>query len=107
VFDDIISTRYSQSMQEIFLSMRNSNISGMVCIQHPAHINLSIRGSVYNELWFKFNNLEMREKAKKYLLRAYIEQGILDYDHLEPYTFFYINNKDGNTGIYRIPLKTK
>jgi hypothetical protein len=102
IFDDVITAHGSTSMQNLFLTLRNSNISAIVCIQHPKHISPSIRGSVYNEAWFRFNNDEIRKFAIRDFLSSYVKGGIIDYHNLPPYCFFYINNKTGETSINKV-----
>lgn len=72
MLDDCIDIRYKQLLQQMFLTMRNTNISSLVSLQYPKLIPVSIRTSVYFALFFFFNNDEATEQAVRGWLTAYL-----------------------------------
>lgn len=73
MLDDVLSLRYKDLLQRMFLTMRNTNISSLISIQYAKLVPISIRTSVYFILFFMFNNDEAIEHVVKGWLSAYIE----------------------------------
>lgn len=73
MLDDVLSLRYKDLLQRMFLTMRNTNISSLISIQYPKLVPVSIRTSVYFILFFMFNNDEAVEHVIRGWLASYIE----------------------------------
>lgn len=77
MLDDIIDQRQDKMLAELILTLRNSNISSMVCLQYGNLLAKMSRSNVNNVLLFRFNNDEAIEiVVAQYLGSHFRKMGI-------------------------------
>jgi hypothetical protein len=72
VIDDCIHIKYIKILERMFLTMRNSNITSLVSIQHAKLIPPSIRNSIYFAICMGFNGEEGVEICVRTWLGGYL-----------------------------------
>ncbi len=72
ILDDVIHIRYKKQLEQMFLTMRNLNITSIVSLQYPKLIPPSIRISVYFTFCFCMNNQEGIEQIVRGWLAGYL-----------------------------------
>jgi hypothetical protein len=72
VLDDCIHIRYAKAIERMFLIMRNTNLTSIVSLQHPSHIPVSIRNSVYFLICMGFNGDSGVEQCIRTWLSGYL-----------------------------------
>lgn len=73
ILDDVIHIRYKKQLEQMFLTMRNMNLTSIVSLQYPKLIPPSIRISVYFTFCFCMNNQEGIEQIVRGWLAGYLE----------------------------------
>lgn len=74
LLDDIIDQRQDQTLAELILTLRNSNISSMVCLQYGNLLAKMSRSNVNNVLLFRFNNDEAIEVVVAQYLKSHFRK---------------------------------
>jgi len=72
ILDDVIHIRYKKQLEQMFLTMRNMNLTSIVSLQYPKLIPPSIRISVYFTFCFCMNNQEGIEQIVRGWLAGYL-----------------------------------
>jgi hypothetical protein len=62
ILDDIVDARYKLQLEQLVLSLRNSNISSIIGIQWPPLIKPNVRNNANNVCFFMFHNPEGRKR---------------------------------------------
>lgn len=70
--DDVIDFRYNVLIQQMFLIMRNTNITSICSLQYPNYIPPAIRQSAYFTFCFSSNNHQGIELCVRYYLAGYL-----------------------------------
>lgn len=73
ILDDVIHIRYKKQLEQMFLTMRNMNLTSIVSLQYPKLIPPSIRISVYFTFCFCMNNQEGIEQIVRGWLAGYLQ----------------------------------
>jgi len=73
ILDVVIHIRYKKQLEQMFLTMRNMNLTSIVSLQYPKLIPPSIRISVYFTFCFCMNNQEGIEQIVRGWLAGYLE----------------------------------
>lgn len=63
IFDDVVTLRSSNKLSEMFLTLRNLNISTIVVTQYYAMLKPEMRQNVNFSFYFKINSVEGRKKV--------------------------------------------
>lgn len=98
LFDDCIHLRYMNTVERLFLIMRNTNITSAVSLQYPKLIPKSIRTSVYFTFCMNLNNVEGVDIMVRDFLSRYVpgntHQEMMKYysDWTADHQFFLIDN---------------
>lgn len=74
MLDDIIDQRQDKTLAELILTLRNSNISSMVCLQYGNLLAKMSRSNVNNVLLFRFNNDEAIEVVVAQYLKSHFRK---------------------------------
>jgi GTPase SAR1 family protein len=86
VFDDILDVRHSKIINESILSLRNSNISSIICLQYTHLFSKAARSSVNNIIFFSFNTDESIEGVLNTFLKSSFRKiGIAKEDMINVY----------------------
>jgi hypothetical protein len=72
MLDDVIDFRYSLLVNQMFLIMRNTNLTSFCSLQYPNHIPPAIRISAYFTFCFSSNNQQGIEMSVRYYLAGYL-----------------------------------
>ncbi len=111
--DDIINVRYSKILNEMILTLRNSNISTLICLQYVRLLSKQARGNVNNVLCFQSNTDENTEEIIKVYLRNHFKKMgikklpdmvILYKEITKNHGFIYVNMRNGNISYHRLNL---
>lgn len=102
VLDDCPLAKNDKQLLKLLTIYRNSNISGIVCVQTPTLLNPTVRSNFTFVCLMKCNTAEQREAVVKGFLRGIFPQG-WTYDmkirwyekQTEDHSFLFINNLDG------------
>lgn len=99
ILDDCIHIRFAKMIERMFLIMRNSNITSVVSLQHPKHIPVSIRNSIYFAICMGFNGGDGAEICVRNWIGGYlpgntISEKIYHYQEWahEGHRFFLLDN---------------
>jgi hypothetical protein len=98
--DDVIHVRHNQMLENMFLTMRNTNITSLVSIQYAKLLPPSIRTSVYFSFCMKQNNRDAIEVIVRGWVGAYLPgkriQEKMDYyqEWTEHHQFFLLDNSN-------------
>lgn len=112
--DDIIDVRYSKILNDSILTLRNSNISTLICLQYVRLLSKQARGNVNNVLCFKSNTYENTEEIiKVYLFGHFKRMGLKNLSEMvsfykkvtDDHGFIYINMRDGSVSYHRLSLQ--
>lgn len=77
IFDDILDTRHKKLVNESIISLRNSKISTIMCLQNVKLIAKASRGNINNIFFFGFNTDEdILDVVKTYLSSFFRRLGI-------------------------------
>lgn len=111
ILDDIVDARYKLQLEQLVLSLRNSNISSIIGIQWPPLIKPNVRNNANNVCFFSFLNSEGRKRiltdflygmfgdiSMKIQMKLYKQ---LTDDH----HFIFNNNYSGETYMCKIDYK--
>lgn len=109
VLDDCPLAKNDKQLLKLLTIYRNSNISGIICVQTPTLLNPTVRSNFTFVLLFKLNTTEQIEAVIKGYLRGCFPQG-WNYDQkiewykrmMEDHHFLFLNNLDGT--IHRCKL---
>jgi hypothetical protein len=109
VLDDVPLAKNDKQLLKLLTIYRNSNISGIICVQSPTLLNPTCRSNFTFVLLFKCNTTEQIEAVIKAYLRGVFPQG-WNYDKkidwyrraTEDHHFLFLNNLDGT--IHRCKL---
>jgi hypothetical protein len=102
VLDDVPLAKNDKQLLKLLTIYRNSNISGVVCVQSPTMLNPTVRSNFTFVCLFKNNTTEQTEAVIKGFLRGVFPQG-WNYDQkiewykrcTEDHHFLLLNNLDG------------
>ena len=102
VLDDCPLAKNDKQLLKLLTIYRNSNISGIVCVQTPTLLNPTVRSNFTFVCLFKCNTTEQVEAVIKGYLRGCFPQG-WNYDQkiewykrmTEDHHFLFLNNLDG------------
>jgi hypothetical protein len=102
VLDDVPLAKNDKQLLKLLTIYRNSNISGIVCVQSPTMLNPTVRSNFTFVCLFKNNTTEQTEAVIKGFLRGVFPQG-WNYDQkiewyrrmTEDHHFLLLNNLDG------------
>lgn len=72
MLDDVIDFRHSLLVNQMFLIMRNTNMTSFCSLQYPNHIPPAIRISAYFTFCFSSNNQQGIEMSVRYYLAGYL-----------------------------------
>lgn len=72
MLDDVIDFRHSLLVNQMFLIMRNTNLTSFCSLQYPNHIPPAIRISAYFTFCFSSNNQQGIEMSVRYYLAGYL-----------------------------------
>ena len=114
VLDDCPLAKNDKQLLKLLTIYRNSNISGIVCVQTPTILNPTVRSNFTFVLLFKCNTTEQIEAVIKAYLRGCFPQG-WNYDQkiewykqmTEDHHFLFINILDGSICRCRLNLGRK
>jgi hypothetical protein len=70
--DDVIDFRHNLLVNQMFLIMRNTNLTSICSLQYPHYIPPAIRISAYFTFCFSSNNLQGIELCVRYYLAGYL-----------------------------------
>jgi hypothetical protein len=74
MFDDILNVRHKNLINEGIISMRNSNISTIVCLQNIKLFSRASRDNVNNIMFFSWNSDESIEDTLKIFLSSFFKR---------------------------------
>jgi hypothetical protein len=77
MLDDVIDFRHSLLVNQMFLIMRNTNMTSFCSLQYPNHIPPAIRISAYFTFCFSSNNQQGIEMCVRYYLAGYLPGGTI------------------------------
>ena len=112
LIDDVIDAKFKQTLNEMILTYRNSNISTIICLQYGYLLSKMNRANVNRIIIFKTNSAEsIKDLIETFLKPYFIRMGINNYsDQVElfkhvtkDYGFFYINNFEDKLTFHRLP----
>lgn len=111
MLDDIIDQRQDKTLAELILTLRNSNISSMVCLQYGNLLAKMSRSNVNNILLFRFNNDEAIEiVVAQYLKSHFRKMGIAPDNMVAFYKsvtadhgFIYLHPASDEISFHRLP----
>lgn len=113
IFDDITDVRYSELVNQLILTYRNSNISTIMSLQYPNLLAKSARGSINNICFFGFNTDECIEVVIKSFLGSYFTKfGVLGLseqiafyrDLTSDHKFIYLHPASGTISLHRLNI---
>lgn len=112
--DDIIDSKYSKILNELFLILRNSQMSSCILLQYPMLMSKAARSNVSHLLFGRFNNYESIEQICKIFLRGhfkklYGKKTIDDYMDIyqeltDDYHFLYLDVKKNKLSRFKLNL---
>jgi hypothetical protein len=111
MLDDIIDQRQDKTLAELILTLRNSNISSMVCLQYGNLLAKMSRSNVNNILLFRFNNDEAIEVVIAQYLRSHFRKIGITPDNMvafykqmtDDHGFIYIHPASDTISFHRLP----
>ena len=111
VLDDVPLAKNDKQLLKMLTIYRNSNISGIICIQSPTLLNPTCRSNFTFVMLFKCNTTEQIEAVIKAYLRGVFPQG-WNYDKkidwyremTEDHHFLFIDNLQGTVSRCKIDL---
>lgn len=111
MLDDIIDQRQDKTLAELILTLRNSNISSMVCLQYGNLLAKMSRSNVNNILLFRFNNDEAIEVVIAQYLRSHFRKMGIAPDNMvafykkmtDDHGFIYIHPATDAISFHRLP----
>lgn len=101
MFDDIIHTKYSQLVNNLVMTYRNSNISTIMLLQYGKLLNKANRANANNIIIFRSHNNEtIKDMIDLFLKDKFIRMGLYTPNDMlkyynevtDNYGFFYIHN---------------
>lgn len=111
ILDDVPLAKNDKQLLKLLTIYRNSQISGVVCVQSPTLLNPTCRSNFNFILLFKQNTAQQREAVVKSFLRGYFPQGwnydkkIEWYENItQDHHFLLIDNLNGTLYRCRINL---
>ncbi len=72
VIDDVIGSFWSQGIKQLINTMRNLNVSTIMCLQQPSMFNPQNRGSINYVIGGRLNNAEQRKRFYELFLHGLI-----------------------------------
>lgn len=81
MFDDIIAVNRSNIVNNLILTLRNANISSILCLQYPRLLSKMARANANFIMFFRFNSEETIEDAVKVFLGSHFRR--MGYKSLE------------------------
>lgn len=111
MLDDIIDQRQDKTLAELILTLRNSNISSMVCLQYSNLLAKMSRSNVNNILLFRFNSDESIEIAIAQFLRSHFRRLGVPPDQMVAFYksvtadhgFIYVHPSTDTISFHRLP----
>lgn len=114
LFDDIIDAKYSQLLNGLILTYRNSNFSSLISLQYPYLLSKASRSSINQCFFGRFNTDESIENVCKSFLSSYFTK--LGYSTLpgqvalykeltKDYCFLYYYSREDKLVRFRINLQ--
>lgn len=111
LLDDIIDQRQDQTLAELILTLRNSNISSMVCLQYGNLLAKMSRSNVNNVLLFRFNNDEAIEVVIGQYLKSHFRKLGIPPDNMVAFYktmtadhgFIYLHPSTDTISFHRLP----
>lgn len=74
MFDDIIAVNRSNIVNNLILTLRNANISSILCLQYPRLLSKMARANANFIMFFRFNSEETIEDAVKVFLGSHFRR---------------------------------
>jgi hypothetical protein len=112
-FDDILQVRYSNLMNELILTYRNSNISSLISLQYVKLLSKSCRSSVNNVLFFGINaDEDIISTVKCYLKSHFAKMGVkreIDQVNLyreltKDHQFLYLHPESNTLSLHKLDI---
>ena len=111
MLDDIIDQRQDKVLAELILTLRNSRVSSMVCLQYGNLLAKMSRSNVNNVLLFRFNNDEAIEVAIAHYLKSHFRKLGIPPDGMvafykratEDHGFIYLHPSTDAISFHRLP----
>lgn len=112
LLDDIVDKRDDMVLKELILTLRNSNLSSIVCLQYSNLLAKVARANVNNLLLFGFNSDESIELVCKQFLAGHLRSKGVHKDDWAAYYreatknhgFIYVHPSSGEISYHRLAL---
>lgn len=111
LLDDIVDKRDDVVLKELILTLRNSNLSSVVCLQYSNLLAKMARANVNNLLLFGFNSDEAIELVCQQFLAGHLRERKIPKDDWSRYYreatknhgFIYVHPSSGEISYHRLP----
>jgi hypothetical protein len=111
MLDDIIDQRCDKTLAELILTLRNSNISSVVCLQYSNLLSKMGRSNANNLLLFRFNSDEAIELVVSQFLKSHFRRMGVPADMMVAFYkaitadhgFIYLHTASDSMSFHRLP----
>lgn len=105
MFDDFIDIRYSNVINNLILTYRNSNMSSIICLQYVKLLSKSARSNANNVFLLQMNTDESITDAIKTYLSSFLNRNKLTDGSIEQGIQWYRNTTENHNYIHIHPQK--